>query len=294
MMSSSIQYQNRHASLPAVGRRTGRVSDGTKSACLVLVLSVFLFSCNTEKVQPEPEPVIEIENQASAKPADDNKATGVYKGTFVGSTGTFKLIVQLDMIVGYLTVDGMNYVLRTTDISAADLNGAITNALFTDHFNYAKLRFSVEADGNNPTATLELEGHTNVQVVVIKEFSTSQVRVYEGYRYKSMPALGIVEKGLFNITLDADSILGAAFKTVEFISLNNGNSGEVELQAWINVGRWYYYNPENENEIAMDAFGHNLLHGSVFTITDAEIHASFPFTFQENNYADSVRLKRKL
>lgn len=270
------------------------MSDGAKSACLVLVLSVFLFSCNTEKVQPEPEPVIEIEDQASAKPADDNKATGVYKGTFVGSTGTFKLIVQLDMIVGYLTVDGMNYVLRSTDISAADLSGAITNALFTDHFNYAKLWFSVEADGSNPTATLELEGHTNVQVVVLKESSASQVRVYEGYRYKSIPALGIVEKGLFNITLDADSILGAAFKTVEFIPLNNGNSGEVELQAWINVGRWYYYNPENVNEIVMDAFGHNLLHGSVFTITDAEIHASFPFTFQENNYADSVRLKRKL
>lgn len=263
------------------------------SLLLVGVVSL-IPGCNSEKIQPEPDPVIEIETRPSANPADDNKATGVYKGTFVGSTGTFKLIVQLDMIVGYLTVDGMNYVLRTTDISSSDLTGAITNALFTDHFNYAKLWFSVEADGSNPSATLELVGHTNVQVVVLKEYSASQVRVYEGYRYKALHNDGVIEKGIFNVTLDADSILGAAYKTVEFIPLNNGNSGQVAEEAWINVGRWYYYNPENENEIVMDAFGHNLLHGSVYTITDAEIHASFPYTFQENNYADSVRLKRKL
>lgn len=164
-----------------------------KSLLLVFVLMLFFASCSDEKIKDDS--LLEIETSPSAKPADDTKASGVYKGSFVGSSGTFKLVVQLDMIAGFLSLDGARFLLSTKDIATSDLGKSITNALFTDSQDRIHLRFSVEADGSNPTVNLEIDGHTHIQVVVMKETSDSQVLVYEGYRYSPHPLEGLHEKG---------------------------------------------------------------------------------------------------
>lgn len=257
---------------------------------LLGIMLLLIASCGEENETKEP--ILEVETTPSAKPEDDTKASGVYKGSFVGSSGTFKLVVQLDMIAGFLSVDGARFLLTTKDITTADLGKAITNALFTDSQDWVRLRFSVDADGSNPIVDLEINGHTNIQVVVMKETSESQVLVYEGYRYSTHPLEGVYEKGIVNVVLDVDSVILIAYKTDSFVALNNGHTGTVPEEAWINNGIYYYQG--DQMIMTVNHQFKSIIPTGIVNINEKEIWGSNQYEYENFPIADSVRLVRKL
>lgn len=261
-----------------------------KTLLFTYFLALIVVGCSDEKL--EKQPTLEIETAPSAKPGDDTKASGVYKGSFVGSSGTFKLVVQLDMIAGFLQVDGARFLLTTSDITTADLGKPIVNALFTDTDKYIELRFSVQADGSNPVVDLKIDGHTNIQVVVMKETSDSQVLVYEGYRYYPHPLQGLYEKGIVNVVLDVDSVILIAYKTDSFTVMGNGNTGTVSEEAWINNGTYYYQGDQMIMRVNLELKG--ISSTGIVTINDKEIWSANHYEYENFNYADSARLARKL
>lgn len=255
--------------------------------------------CDDEKQKQDPQ--LKIETSPSAKAEDDNKSSGVYKGTFVGSSGTFKLVIQLDMIAGLLVLDEANtYVLTTADITTSDLDEAITNAEFVDESGFLKLTFSVEADGSNPSATLMIPGHDNIQVVVLKETSASQVTVYEGFRFWSNTYDGYHEKGLANIVLDEDTTALIAYKSLEFIPLIEGATINPQPHAWIHA---HGYRIEDGQIFISGNVGnlglmkipnvYPMIYPEV-SITDQEIYSKLKWTYESNTVGDSVKLVRKL
>lgn len=271
---------------------------------LMAIVMVSFLSCSEDEAKKEP--VIAIENEPSAKAADDTKASGVYKGTFVGSSGSFKLIVEAGQVVGYLVVDGQEFILTSDDVTPESLNGAITNALFTDAGGKVELYFSVEADGENPTATLTIDGHEDVKVVVYKETSNTLLKIFEGFEYKTYPELGVQVKGHFNIILGQDSLARVAYKSIEEKSLNNGNSGSNGNQSWASEAIYhvlsfypgdkitiYRYYPDPENPLGPQKV-ENVLYGDNLNYTDTKISATRHWTEGEFSYADSIRLLRKL
>lgn len=259
-----------------------------------------------EEDQTKKEPLLTIETSPTAKPEDDAKSSGVYKGTFVGSSGSFKLIVEAGQVIGYLEVDGVEYILTTEDITPEDLGSAITNALFTDASGKVQLLFSVEADGKNPTVSLTIEGHEDVHVVVFKETSNTLLKIFEGFQYKTYPDKGVQVKAHLNIILNHDSVARVTFKSVEEFPLNNGVTGTHGAESWANdayywVGGDYYttnilvyrYFPDPNNPT-----GPSLLEwffaGLPMNYSDEEIHSKRQWAEGNFTYSDSTRLKRKL
>lgn len=162
-----------------------------KTVLSALLIGAVLVGCKKEEATPE-EPVVsttnpptetvtlDVESTPSAQAADDNKSSGVYKGTFVGSSGSFKLTLETGDITGTLILDGVGYDLTTSDITTSDLGSAISNATFTDAEGTISVVFSVDADGQNPSVTLTITGHANIEAVVAKETSNNQITIYEG------------------------------------------------------------------------------------------------------------------
>ena len=111
----------------------------------------------------------------------NNSSGGVYKGVIVGSTGTIALYLyntgtEVKALVAF---DGQNGTLSTTSLSAWAPGQPISNALFTGTINGQQVEamFSVEANGQNPTVTVQIPGHT-VYVAIYKETSTTLIKNY--------------------------------------------------------------------------------------------------------------------
>ncbi len=132
--------------------------------------------------------------EEAAKPeamaAFDNKSGGVYKGTVAGSSGFFKIVLQNGSTRAEITFDGVTKTL-TPNLGGWTSGQALKNADFASGDWH--LIFSVDADGGNPSVTINIPGHITVAVVV-KETSSNRVDVFEG-TYS-----GIGTKGTFNLT----------------------------------------------------------------------------------------------
>ena len=127
-----------------------------------------------------------------ADPADDNSNEGVYKGTIIGSTGNFKICINngssnvIQLIINYTDNSGTT---SGTIIGTETDNG---NGTFTYNFNQAigtyNIIFSVTIsetgiiDFNNSTFQINA---TIILTELIKELSTSLVRIYEGQSYNN-------------------------------------------------------------------------------------------------------------
>jgi hypothetical protein len=251
--------------------------------------------------------LLKIETSSSARAEDDSKSSGVYKGTFVGSSGSFKLIIEAGQIIGYLAVDGTEYLLTTEDISPEDLGNAITNALFTNVNQTVKLLFSVEVDGENPTATVVIDGHDDIQIVVYKETSDVLLKIFEGFQYKTYPELGVQVKAHLNIILNHDSLARVTYKTVDEVKLNNGINGTHGYESWASDAVYgpgsrvafpdviwiYRYYPDPNNPSGPNLVEH-FFEGLSMNYSDQQIDAMRTWTEDSFTYSDSTRLKRKL
>lgn len=136
-------------------------------------------------------------NTPDALAVNDAKATGVYKGIVVGSSGTVRFDVQngSNTISAVLTIDGTTVNLTAQAMPTA---GEPYVSAFTGTLNGSPITvtFQVGAQGGAPTViSSDIPGHPNAVFQVYKETSTSLVEAFEGTYQK--PG----ETGIFNIIL---------------------------------------------------------------------------------------------
>ena len=147
---------------------------------ILAVINVMIISSCSKKKDPDPTTQSNnshFTNTPEAKAVNDNKSGGIYKGVLKGSSGTVKMILQDNNVSAVVTFDGVTKTLTTNSLNSWTSGQAISNAIFIS--GDWQLTFSVDADGLNPQLAVSIPGHT-VEVVLIKETSSSLVRTFEG------------------------------------------------------------------------------------------------------------------
>jgi hypothetical protein len=146
----------------------------------VAMFAIAMFSCSKDD-DDETNP--NVEPTPSAVASYDNSSAGIYKGAFIGSSGTYKISIKNgnDSIFCKLVFDGTTVNLTSTSFANYRVGQAISNALFTGTLNGQTiyLYFSCSETGTNESVSITYPGHT-IHELVIKETSDVQVKCYEG------------------------------------------------------------------------------------------------------------------
>lgn len=141
----------------------------------LLFLSLFSISCTNEDTHIENENNLAQTPEAMAQ--FDTSNYGIYKGVFIGSSGTVVVNVNNNnAITATLVIDGVMYLFTATQTieenQVTEINFVNGNDSFT---------FGVAANGTSPAFTnLAITGHSNAAVIIVKEISTTLVKLYEG------------------------------------------------------------------------------------------------------------------
>lgn len=156
---------------------------------LLLLLSAFtiMYACKKDEEPtpstPEPYKCTTCITAPEAKAQYNDNSGGVYKGVLVGSTGTIALYLHNTgtEVQALVSFDGKNATLTNSTLGSWAPGQAINNALFTGTIDGQTVQalFSVDANGQNPTVTVTIPGHT-VNVAIYKETSTNMIRNFEG------------------------------------------------------------------------------------------------------------------
>lgn len=113
-----------------------------------------------------------------AKSQYDNSNYGVYKGVFIGSSGTIVLDISNanNSITATLIIDGVTHTFTTNQTIQQNQTSTINFVEANNSFT-----FTVSANGSNPTITnLIINGHPNAALLVVKETSTVLIKCFEG------------------------------------------------------------------------------------------------------------------
>lgn len=143
-----------------------------------------------------------LSNTPTAKAAYDNNSFGIYKGVFVGSSGTVIINVKNEnSLTATLKIDGTTYDFTSTQTIQQNQPVSVKFVSGVNSFT-----FTSAADGSNPVVTnIIIAGHPNAVISVIKETSTAIVKVYEG-TYKEIGTGG--EQGTFNWEISNGQLKG--------------------------------------------------------------------------------------
>ena len=133
-----------------------------------------------------------------AKEVYDSSNFGIYKGVFVGSSGTVVIdINNSGSVIAILKIENISY--EFTSSQTIQINKP-TVIDFNNGNN--RFTFSVSLNGSNPTiSNLIINGHDNPTLIVVKELSNTIVNCYEGTF--SGGDSGIVNAVIFNNNLKA-------------------------------------------------------------------------------------------
>ncbi|TBX69575.1 hypothetical protein EZL74_06780 [Flavobacterium silvisoli] len=167
-----------------------------KKLFLFLILGALTLSCSSDSSSGS-----SISNTPEAKSQYDNSNFGIYKGVFVGSSGTVNINVNNDgSIVAILVIDGTTFTYTTTE--SVTLNSVINGLTFTN--GSSSFDFNVDASGNSATITnIVISGHPNANMYVVKEFSDALVKCYTG-------SFSGDDSGVFNLIVSEGEINGLA------------------------------------------------------------------------------------
>jgi hypothetical protein len=116
----------------------------------------------------------------SISAANDNSGKGIYKGLVVGSSGTIKFNIANSgsTIDAVLILDDVTIPLQTT--ATYDIANGF-EGYFTNSTNGVSIGFYVTADGlDYGVFEIEIDGHADVMIAVVKELSTALAKVFEG------------------------------------------------------------------------------------------------------------------
>jgi len=174
------------------------------SLLLMLSLSAVLSCKKSTKQEEVPYSCATCARTPEARAQHDNIATGIYKGTVVGSSGTvkFDLSNNGNTMTAFLTIDNVSTTL-TANINytpGQPLVGDFTGTWPGTPGGPITVTFSVGATGGTPTVlSSSIPGHPNASFTIYKETSTSLIEAFEGSYDK--PAAGGREVGRFNILM---------------------------------------------------------------------------------------------
>ena len=142
----------------------------------------------------------------SAKSQYDNSNFGIYKGVFIGSSGTIILDISnsTNSFTATLIIDGVTHNFITNQTIQQNQTTTINFVEGSNSFS-----FTVSANGSNPTITnLIINGHPNAALLVVKETSTVLIKCFEG-TYSG------TYSGTFNAVIYGNIIKGIAKATSE-------------------------------------------------------------------------------
>lgn len=164
----------------------------------VSLLSLFITGCKKDD-EPADTPSYKCatcKTTPDALAANNTSSAGVYKGIFIGSSGT----IMFNVANGGSTVNAtivINGVSVNLTSSVVWVSGQAYAAPFTGTFNGAPItvNFSVGLSGGTPTVTSSsIPGHPNASFTIVKETSTDLVEAFEGSYSTTLP-----ETGTFNM-----------------------------------------------------------------------------------------------
>lgn len=142
------------------------------------------YTCTTCKSTPD------------AIAANNTSSKGIYKGIFIGSSGTimFNIANGGSAITAVIVINGVSVNLTS---SVMWVSGQPYVAPFTGTFNGASItvNFAVGLSGGTPTVTSSnIPGHPNASFTIVKETSTDLLEAFEGTYTTTLP-----ETGTFNM-----------------------------------------------------------------------------------------------
>lgn len=169
------------------------------SLFILLIFTVLLTSC--KKDDKEKYTCSGCATAPEALAANNNSNKGIYKGFIIGSSGTVKFNIANGgaLITAEIILDGEVISLQS---SIAIEAGQPYIAPFTGMYNnqFVSVDFSVGATGGTPTVTaINIPGHPNAIVEVVKETSNNQIKCFEGeFSGDDMGVLNVILSGEIN------------------------------------------------------------------------------------------------
>ncbi|WP_284651472.1 hypothetical protein [Flavobacterium terrisoli] len=160
-----------------------------KKLFLALIFSSLFLSCSSDDSSGPP-----LSDTPDAKVQYDDSSFGIYKGVFVGSSGTvFIDVYNGETATATLTINGSSKTYTAAEKVAEDFD--IVGLTFTNGSN--SFDFSVNGDGSNPTVSnINISGHANARMAILKEFHNSLCRCYVGtYSGDDSGVLNVVIEG---------------------------------------------------------------------------------------------------
>lgn len=142
-----------------------------KNFLMFLVLSSLFYGC-TEST----EKTISNEN-LTANVAYDNSNYGIYKGVFIGSTGSILINIKNDnSVIAIMTINDSETIYSSKTNVIANQTSKVNFVNGSNSFE-----FHVDGNGQNPTISkILISGHRDAEMAVAKETSTSFVKCYLG------------------------------------------------------------------------------------------------------------------
>lgn len=167
-----------------------------KKIFLAVIFGAMALSCSSDSSSGS-----SLTTTPDAKAMYDSSNYGVYKGVFVGSTGTVQVNINNENVLSAtLTINGSTSTYTTTE--TVTLATAISGLTFTN--GSSSFDFSVGSLGNGPSITnVNIAGHPNASIVLVKEFSDSLVKCYVG-------TFNGDDSGVFNLITEGSDIYGLA------------------------------------------------------------------------------------
>ncbi len=173
-----------------------------KKIIILLVFSMAFASCSDDSNDTTTPDDNSLSTAPEAKAEFDASNYGVYKGIFVGSTGTVYVNINNNgSVSAKMIIDGTSYNFTTSE---AVTNGQVTSGLtFTN--GSSSFDFNVLGDGENPLIdNLNISGHANASVQIFKEYSFAHIKCYLG-------TFSGDSSGIFNLATTSDGyVLGLA------------------------------------------------------------------------------------
>ncbi|ESU23325.1 hypothetical protein FEDK69T_14840 [Flavobacterium enshiense DK69] len=170
-----------------------------KKIILLLIFSLPLLGCADDNSNTPSKSTLtndQLSNAPEAKEEYDVSNYGIYKGIFVGSSGTIyvninnKGAISAKMVINDVTYN--NFKTSEKIIEGQPIVGlTFTNGSSTFDFN-------VDADGENPFVdNMNISGHPNPFVQILKEYSFEQIKCYLG-------TFSGEKNGVYNLAIASD------------------------------------------------------------------------------------------
>lgn len=164
---------------------------------LLLLMTIPFLSCHNNDVNSASKKEISERLSAASEAKSDYDASnyGVYKGIFIGSSGTIYVNIHNDgSVFAKMVIDGISY--KFTAKETITEGKAITNLTFSDE--KSSFDFSVQADGENPlVSNIKITGHPDSHVQIFKEYSFAHIKCYLG-------TFTGAKGGIFNLATTSD------------------------------------------------------------------------------------------